>query len=60
MAEDVAKVTKQYQDRIKEKEAQFLSIGNKLRNELAKLKKLHGPDRKIKKSDACFADYKEY
>ena len=47
-------------EKIKEKETIYLNLGNKLRNELALLKKLHGPDRKIKKTDACFADFKEY
>ena len=60
MNEDVQKVIKSYMEKIKEKEAQYQQLGNILKSEQANLKKIHGPDRKIRKTDACYNDYMEF
>ena len=37
-----------------------MNLDKKLRIELADLKEKHGPDRKFKKTDACYGDFNEY
>ena len=47
-------------EKIKEKDAIYMNLDKKLRIELADLKEKHGPDRKFKKTDACYGDFNEY